>query len=140
MHVAVASMQDEHRDESPLRVLVIEDDPDLRPTIADLLSLEGFSVATAAHGAAALASLTAANELPDVILLDWLMPVMSGGELLDALEKDARLGTIPVVVLSGARGLARLPCERAQVVRTLSKPFAIEPMIDALREAGGRRR
>ena len=122
-----------------LRVLIVEDDPDLRPTIADLLSMEGFSVTTAAHGAAALNTLRNAKQLPDVILLDWLMPVMSGDELLDALELDERLSTIPVVVLSGARGLARLPAERAQVVRMLPKPFSVGPMLEALREAGGRR-
>ncbi len=119
----------------PLRVMVVEDDPDLRPTIADLLLIEGFEVDTAVHGAAALAQLRDGHRRPDVILLDWLMPVMNGAEFLSAFTADARFAGVPIVVLSGARDIEQQLAGHERVVRALPKPFAIGPMIDALREA-----
>ena len=122
----------------PLRVLIVEDDPDLRPTLADLLSLEGFEVRTAGNGREALDSLAAGVTPPDVLLVDWLMPVMDGEELLAALAQTPSMERIPVVVLSGARDIDQRLLGHRQVRRTLTKPVAVDAMVDALRSAGRR--
>jgi two-component system, cell cycle response regulator len=79
-------------------VLVTDDDPDLR-TLADLqLSPKGYDVIQAADGAECIK--LALEHLPDVILLDMMMPGMNGGEVLTELSNDPRTADIPVVFLS----------------------------------------
>jgi CheY-like chemotaxis protein len=79
------------------RVLIVEDDPDLREMMATLLDLEGFETSAAANGAVALAML---DRDVDAIVLDLMMPVMDGWEFRRrqlALPAAAR---IPVIVVS----------------------------------------
>jgi CheY-like chemotaxis protein len=82
-------------------VLVVEDDRDLRESLADALRLEGYEVVCAEHGEAALRHL-ATGARPFVILLDLMMPVMDGWTLRQELLKDSKLATIPVVVMTAA--------------------------------------
>jgi signal transduction histidine kinase/DNA-binding response OmpR family regulator len=79
-------------------VLVVEDDEALREGLVRLLDKEGFEVAEAANGSEALESL--ASEVPGLILLDLLMPVMNGFELMVELHKNARWRKIPVIVMT----------------------------------------
>ncbi len=84
-------------------VLIVEDDPDTREALADLLRQEGFKVDTAPHGRAALDRLHAPGApLPRIILLDLMMPVMSGWEFREAQLREPGLAPIPVVVMSAA--------------------------------------
>lgn len=80
-------------------ILVVEDDSDIRETLQQVLELEGYRVATAANGHEGLAALET-GERPSLILLDLMMPVMSGAEMLDHLRTDERLADIPVVVVT----------------------------------------
>jgi len=84
---------------STRRVLVVDDDDDIRTVLAAILSDEGFEVAEAANGQIAL-DLLASGPLPDVMLLDLMMPVMDGWELLRSVRKDSRFAQLPVVLLS----------------------------------------
>lgn len=77
----------------------MEDDEDIRESLRDLLESEGYAVSTAANGQEALARLTA-PERPCLILLDMMMPVMSGAEFLTVLREDQALAPIPVIVVS----------------------------------------
>jgi CheY-like chemotaxis protein len=77
-------------------VLVVDDDSDFRAAICAILVDEGYAVRSAANGAEALERI--AEETPDVLLLDLVMPVMNGWELLRSL-REASLA-IPVVVIS----------------------------------------
>jgi CheY-like chemotaxis protein len=81
-------------------VLVVEDDSDLREIIAEVLHHARFRVAEAGNGTAALEILSTAPELPCGILLDLMMPVMSGWQFRAEQERDTRLAGIPVVVMS----------------------------------------
>jgi CheY-like chemotaxis protein len=113
----------------PRRILLVEDDAAIRETIAELLEEEGYRVASAANGAEAL-ELLSAPELPSVILLDLMMPVMSGWELHEALQDDPRLASIPVVVISASRSTERLaPIEAAAF---LAKPFDATRLLDTV--------
>src|SRR5208283_5094195 len=82
-----------------LKILLIEDDSDLADALAEILIMEGYRIVYASDGMAALA-LLAEDELPDLILLDLMMPKMSGWEFREAQLRDERLAHIPVVVLS----------------------------------------
>jgi CheY-like chemotaxis protein len=83
-------------------VLVVDDDGDIRDTLAELLESEGYEVAVAAHGEEALAYLRSAPA-PRLILLDLMMPVMNGFEFRAEQLRDARLAAIPVVVITAGR-------------------------------------
>jgi CheY-like chemotaxis protein len=80
-------------------VLIVEDDADLREMMAQLLSLEGYKAETVPNGRAALEYLEN-GDVPEVILLDLMMPVMDGWEFRRRQCQDPRLAEVPVVVLS----------------------------------------
>src|SRR5436309_15079432 len=86
-------------------VLIVEDDADLREMMAQLLSLEGFQATAVANGREALEYLHEAD-VPQVILLDLMMPVMDGWEFRRKQQADPALASVPVIVLS-ALDLAR---------------------------------
>jgi CheY-like chemotaxis protein len=110
------------------RVLVVDDDPDIRETIASLLEDHGFEVFTARHGQDALAQLHAVGA-PDLILLDLLMPVMDGVEFIQALrEANGPLAKVPVVVVS-ASATVRPPPD----ILVVRKPFGLERLLDVVR-------
>jgi len=79
-------------------VLIVEDTELLRRMYADRLSLDGYRVLTASDGLEALSVLR--GETPDLILLDLIMPKMSGLEVLERVQSDSRLQRIPVLILS----------------------------------------
>jgi CheY-like chemotaxis protein len=80
------------------RILVAEDDRFLRRAAEMALKRQGYTVITAADGEEALR--TAQSELPDLILLDLIMPKLNGFDVLQALKKDAPTAHIPVIILS----------------------------------------
>jgi len=83
------------------RVMVVEDDQEIRHALAELLREEGHTVVTCANGQEALTGLReAAGALPDVILLDLMMPGMDGWQFRLAQKRDSALAGIPVVALS----------------------------------------
>jgi CheY-like chemotaxis protein len=86
-------------------VLIVEDDTDLRETLADLLQAEGYRTAEAANGREALARLQQVGP-PCLILLDLMMPVMNGWEFREQLRQDPALAATPVAILTGVRNSA----------------------------------
>jgi CheY-like chemotaxis protein len=109
-------------------VLVIEDDPDLRDMMEQLLHLEGFATLTAPNGLEALNLLNAGVPVK-VILLDLMMPVMDGWEFRRRQRADPKLAGIPVVVMSAIDG-DRL--NEIEPVACFRKPLAFGRMIDLL--------
>jgi two-component system, chemotaxis family, chemotaxis protein CheY len=81
-------------------VLVVDDDHAIREMLTEALEDAGYCVMSAENGAQALTQLRQAPALPRVILLDLMMPVMTGWEFHLTQQADARLAAIPVVVLS----------------------------------------
>jgi CheY-like chemotaxis protein len=109
-------------------VLVVEDDPDIAQSLSDVLASEGYSVVTAANGLEGLEALRARGE-PCLILLDLMMPVMSGGEFLSVLRKDERFSTVPVVVVSAwPNEAARVT---AQTQGFVKKPVALDSLLES---------
>ena len=81
-----------------VRVLLVEDDPDIRLIARLSLRKAGFQVRAVDNGAEALVE--AAREAPDVILLDWMMPGMDGPTTCERLKADASTAAIPVIFLT----------------------------------------
>jgi len=79
-------------------VLVADDDPGVRMLLRVLLSRQGFSVLDAENGLVALE--TARRERPDLVLIDWVMPIMDGHETVRQLKRDPVTHDIPVVMLT----------------------------------------
>jgi CheY-like chemotaxis protein len=111
-------------------VLIVEDDPDLREMMAQLLALEGLRACTAVNGRDALDYLRR-NQKPNVILLDLMMPVMDGWEFRRQQQTDARLADIPVVVLS-AFDHART--DEVGATAVLKKPLDFEHLLQLVRQ------
>src|SRR6478752_5831532 len=80
-------------------VLVVDDDLDIRETLRDVAEAEGFAVDTASDGREAMERLNK-GPAPHLVLLDLMMPVMSGWEVLRAMRADRILQAVPVVVIS----------------------------------------
>jgi DNA-binding response OmpR family regulator len=115
----------------PRRVLVVEDEADLRFLWRTILEGAGFEVFEAVDGGNALTS--ARRETPDVILLDGHLPDISGWDVLDVLNADASLNSIPVLMVTGdTSDEAR---DRSGTVRYLTKPLTVEQLVSAVREA-----
>src|SRR5881398_3824048 len=81
-------------------VLVVEDDPELLLSLSEVIESEGYCVTCARHGLEALGRLRGGSR-PAVILLDLMMPIMTGWEFRHAQRQDSELCRIPVVVVSG---------------------------------------
>ena len=113
------------------QLMIVDDDRDIRETLREILEDEGYSVSTAGNGREALQFLRY-GVVPELILLDLMMPVMSGWEFRDEQLGDPRLAPIPVVVLSatpdvhqtaaalGAASWVRKPFEMGEVIEVLS--------------------
>jgi len=113
-----------------VRVLVVDDEPDIRATVSAMLEIEGYAVAEAVNGAEALAAVEA--DPPDVILLDMRMPVLDGWGF--ASEMRRRGHRIPIVVMTAARDAARWAAEIAATA-FVSKPFGYDDLIRAVEES-----
>ena len=107
-------------------VLIVEDDRDTREMLGRFLELEGFDVQTAANGELALAVLHA-EELPSVIILDLMMPVMNGWQFRVAQQSDPNLSQIPVVVVTAAGVRDDIPAINAD--GWLSKPVDFDRLL-----------
>jgi CheY-like chemotaxis protein len=112
------------------RLLVVDDDANIREMLDMVLVSEGFEVVTAAHGAAALTLLDQIRL--DVILLDMKMPVMDGWEFLKRYRQ--RPGQkVPVVVLTAAQDDKRRAAD-VGADAYIAKPFAIDDLIRVLNQ------
>src|SRR4051812_39456009 len=83
-------------------ILIVEDDTELRETLGEILQEEGYHVAGVGNGREALDHLRQSDP-PCLILLDLMMPVMSGWEFRDQQRQDPDLAGVPVAILSGVR-------------------------------------
>jgi len=110
------------------QALVIDDDAGIREVIADALQLEGIDVVPARGGDEAIAALDAGCH-PDVVLLDLLMPGISGERLLPMLRQHPAAGEVPVLIMSASpERLARIEGADAR----LPKPFHLDVLLETI--------
>ena len=111
------------------RVLVVEDEDAVGDVVADVLTDEGYDVRRARNGREALNVLV--GWVPQVILLDLMMPEMDGWAFRARQRQLATAAAVPVIVLSGARE-ARARAAELGAVEALSKPFDLDEVIAAV--------
>lgn len=111
-------------------ILLVEDNATIREALRDVLTLEGYPVAEAENGRVALRHLER-EPPPSLIILDLVMPVMSGSEFLWEAREHVRERGVPVVVLSAVRG----PCWASRyAARMFSKPFDVDLLLGTVAE------
>jgi CheY-like chemotaxis protein len=109
-------------------IFVVDDDPDLREVLGDLLSDEGYKTYLFANGESAL-ELLREGARPHLILLDLMMPGMNGWQFREEQLRDATLRDIPVVVMTASTGFDAAPLHAAEI---LKKPVGIEQILQAV--------
>lgn len=128
------------------RILIVDDDNIVRETFSELLGLEGYTVATACDGLEALT--TVPQFLPDIILLDVMMPVVDGYTVCRRLKNDANWQHIPIILVTALDGRADLirgleagadeflskPIDRAELRARLRTMLRIKRQYDSLQE------
>ena len=128
-------------DESkPVRILCVEDDPEMIELVRLILARHGYEVIGAAGGEAGLAAIE--REKPALVLLDLMMPEMDGWEVFQRMRSDERMQDIPVIVVTAkAQSIDKvLGLHIAKVNDYITKPFGpselLSSVIRVLQEAG----
>ena len=111
-------------------ILIVEDDLDIRDTVSQILEDEGYPVASAANGQEALDYLRGAD-LPGLILLDLMMPVMNGWQFRTEQQRDPRLSAVPVVVLSADSNVQEKAASLG-AVGCIQKPIHLSDLLDTV--------
>jgi DNA-binding response OmpR family regulator len=123
--------------ETPITVLAVDDDPVILRLIEVNLSLEGFQVETATGGEDVLAR--ARDVAPEVILLDVMMPGMTGWDVAQRLKEDGATSGIPIVFLSArTQEEDRRRGEDLGVAAYVSKPFDPTELVQTIRQVAER--
>lgn len=112
------------------RVLIVEDDNEIRAALEELMVGEGYDVALATNGADAIAILADGNELPCAVLVDLVMPGVVGQEFLEFLRSDSTLCSIPVAIVSASPQLA------PHGYTVFKKPLDLPPLLDFVKQVG----
>jgi DNA-binding response OmpR family regulator len=120
------------------RLLIVDDDDELRQSAADGLADAGYDPLVAVDGRQALALLHGREngERPRLILLDLMMPGMNGWEFRDALRSERDLGQVPILVMTASRSLSAHPLEADAV---LLKPFGLGQLLGRVQDLVDRR-
>jgi DNA-binding response OmpR family regulator len=126
-----ALLKGNHEEGTPSKrkgpILVVEDDPDILSSVADILDFEGYAVETAMDGSIALSILE--NVQPTLILLDMRMPVLNGWEFARILKE--RGIKVPILVMTAAQD-ARRWAEEIGAEGFIPKPFHVMDLLDAI--------
>jgi CheY-like chemotaxis protein len=108
-------------------ILIVDDEVDIRDSLREFFEDEGYTVTTAGNGAEALQQL-ATGELPCVIILDLLMPVLDGNEMYERMQADPRLSQLPVIISTSD------PRRAPSGVLTMKKPVSLLRLASTVRQ------
>jgi DNA-binding response OmpR family regulator len=118
----------------PVRVLVVEDETPIRELIADALREPGYEVHTAHNGAVALQSMR--DWLPDVVVLDLMMPQLDGTGFTELARLNERFARVPVLLVTAAYDAASA-ARQIGARAWLSKPFELDHLVALVAELAG---
>jgi len=115
------------------KILIAEDERDIRDLVTFTLKFAGFEVLAVTNGLEAVEATL--KEMPDLIILDGRMPYMSGYEACEKIKADDRVKNIPVVFLSAKGQEAEIQAGmKAGAVEYLVKPFATDDLIKKIKD------
>jgi len=110
-------------DDAIARILIVDDEPDIRFMMRLIFESAGYKVTEARHGVAGLKSVKAGH--PDLVTTDVMMPTMDGLEFIERLRSDPETAGIPILVVSGNSELASAADTR------IGKPFLAQDLLSA---------
>ena len=116
-----------------ITILVVDDDPSIRFLLREILERESYTILEAGNGQLALDAI-GSGALPDIVMTDLMMPVMSGAELIVRLRSEARTATIPIVVVSSNPEAIK----NLAVDAIVTKPFGAANLADRVRAVASR--
>lgn len=123
----------QHRKEGPFRVLAVDDDDSVLKALSTILANHGFDVEIARNGKDGLEK--AQQHSPDLIILDLMMPIMSGHEVLLALKQNSSTAEIPVMILTAAEPDERIRALQGGAESLMTKPFSEKELAKLVRES-----
>jgi CheY-like chemotaxis protein len=115
------------------KILIIDDEPQILLLLSNRLKVNGYAVITASSGEEGLEKTE--KEMPDLVLLDQVMPAMDGREVLDHLKKDPLTKHIPVLIFTA--DVKKVKVKEVQMrgaADCLFKPFSPEELLDKVKE------
>jgi CheY-like chemotaxis protein len=112
-------------------ILIVDDESDMRDALQAILEGEGYRVLSASNGRQAL-DLMEKGAAADLVLLDVMMPLMTGYQLLDCMEETPELRTLAVVMMSAVEPPTRIS---DRWMSFLMKPFSYDDLLKAIRAA-----
>jgi CheY-like chemotaxis protein len=112
------------------KLLIVEDDADVREVLTSFLTADGYAAEGVANGQEALDHLRAATELPRLILLDLMMPVMDGWQFLRERAAEPAWVDIPVLVVTAVPPRAA-PADRG-VAEVIAKPVDVATLLEKI--------
>lgn len=113
------------------KILVADDDPAIQKVLFQTFQLEGYEVATASDGEEALSELE--GELPDVVVLDVMMPKLDGFDVLKRIRANPRTKTLPVILLTARSSQEDIwQGWQSGVDYYMTKPFDVEDLLKFL--------
>ena len=110
-------------------ILIVEDDLDIRQSLADVLEDEGYPVLLAQNGEDGLKVLKEVSNQPGLVILDMMMPVMDGFGFRDAQIKDPAMADIPTAIFS-ADGKLPEKAMKTGIKEFIRKPFNLNQLFD----------
>lgn len=112
-------------------ILIVEDDHATLEALGDLLKLEGFLVGVVTNGQEALKFMREQKALPDLILTDFMMPIMNGHVLRIEQLADVNLKHIPAILMSGQGGIKKMQ-ETSEFTAYLEKPLDFPVLLETI--------
>ena len=112
------------------KILIVEDNPDSRESLATLLKLEGYTVYTADDGQEGLK--LAALDCPDIIITDITMPNVDGIEMVRILRDRPDCNRMPIIVMSAYGSGSLKTAAAAGADEVVAKPFSFDPFLKAI--------
>jgi CheY-like chemotaxis protein len=119
-------------------ILVVDDDDDIRETLKEALEFEGYAVNVAYNGAHAIESLQKMVRLPDLIILDLMMPVMDGSKFLEVIHSDYKdsFAKIPLILASAKGSLSNF--ENSELAQEkIKKPVDLDELYQVVKKYCG---
>ena len=118
----------------PARILIVDDEANLRETLAEILGSRGYAILQADDGSTAIDLLQ--SQTPELIFSDWKMPHVSGEELLQFLRRQPHLATVPTIVMTAfVSSHSAIEAVRLGAYDFVTKPFDLDAIVSAAERA-----